>query len=711
LDFLNFVKRIYKIFVLFFYDYLLLLDFKILNSVTLSESLYLKINKWSFDVIAYKIVILYWYICIICYDLFNFEFLKIFFFDIPKYILIATAFINFLFDMVYYIYMRFVYIYIEKSYIHIFVNYWFLYFCNFFYDIVKYLNVVTLSYFFWETWQYYVDSFSFNLEISRLNFFDPFYGEKRFKNSFRRKKIFKRFKSFDNFHYSLIYISILQYLRLPTFFIFFDRYTKFDIPWFRYLYSNFLLFYISCFFILFICCKKFSRLFFIDYGIYGNPDYLWTLFRNRRIEDVDWLYKKLNVLVQLKRAQHVVDAKYTMFNEDYKFVQQIKFKNERVLSIDEFSRLHEHIGGFISRNERLHWDREYAKRWWLHESKQLFEEGNVDFLEFFNSPYFKSYYDNLTRNYFNLLMLVAYGFNRDEIIRKLVSFECEPEVLEKFFLDEFVIKKNFYDIFRNYFYYLDEKLYNYKLPYWALHKDFFKYQLLNQDVLQFEKQKKHFKGYTQIVIDVESFASSVLVWFVLVPYLFFKYVISIKYGFFRYKANWVNLVFVYRNFLAHFLFFHFPLFEKLCWTYWYAPGWKRLHAVYSGPYKVRTRVYIPEYSRYFSCYYEGAYAKWISERPNAGWVQFLGFVYNFNFRGVYMVNSSFYFFFFYIYLILFVFVFLKIKKQKQIKLNNKHDLMFFTRKLLIKIWKFETYIKFKNILRISLFKNVTFGKK
>ena len=70
---------------------------------------------------------------------------------------------------------------------------------------------------------------------------------------------------------------------------------------------------------------------------------------------------------------------------------------------------------------------------------------------------------------FNLF--VAYAFSRNEDIRNLAFHEPEFEPLGDEFSIMLLEKNKFGKNLFDYFYYLDKNVFNYKLPYWALHRE------------------------------------------------------------------------------------------------------------------------------------------------------------------------------------------------------------------------------------------------
>jgi hypothetical protein len=81
--------------------------------------------------------------------------------------------------------------------------------------------------------------------------------------------------------------SIFGYFRVPTVHVLLNSKLKFNIFWFKYLYLNSMVFCFIICLLFFFLLKGFRKLLFIDLGAVGNPDYLWTAFRRKRIDEVD----------------------------------------------------------------------------------------------------------------------------------------------------------------------------------------------------------------------------------------------------------------------------------------------------------------------------------------------------------------------------------------------------------------------------------------
>ena len=207
------------------------------------DSYIMKVERWSFNYFVCKYSILYWYIRMICYDLWNIDFLKYLFFDFTRYILTSTAFINFMVEILYYFHFIYIFKFIENSFLYQSIMDSLNYIVTKFRNIMGSLNIIGFFYFLWKLLQYYVDIFSFNMEFSRFKFFDyaHYLAEKKWKYSVRRRKSFPRAKNFDRYHFSLIGLKVLKYLKFSTGRFFIDTYIRYDIYWFRYLYYNFII--------------------------------------------------------------------------------------------------------------------------------------------------------------------------------------------------------------------------------------------------------------------------------------------------------------------------------------------------------------------------------------------------------------------------------------------------------------------------------------
>jgi hypothetical protein len=101
--------------------------------------------------------------------------------------------------------------------------------------------------------------------------------------------------------------------------------------------------------------------------------------------------------------------------------------------------------------------------------------------------------------------------------------------------------------------------------------------------------------------------------------------------------------------------------------------------------------------------------------PNPGLHRMFYNTFGFDFYGIRMYNSCFYNYFSYLYLVIFIYFLITFNKTRDLFLDNKVKLMFFTRRVLVSIWKVETYIKFKNKIRSYILNNkindVTSSKK
>lgn len=666
----------------------------------------IKVENRSINYFFSKFLILKWYIEVIVYDLLNWEFLRFFYLDFIRYSLFSTIFIEFIMEMFQYFFLVYIFQNLGDSIVDLILKDIFSFFYDWYIYYSDFINIVIFFYFCKEIFQYYADVFCFNIELSRINFIDYsfFIGKKPRFNWFREAAYPNIRRSSSFHHYSLTDLGeIFDSLDMSAN-IFFTYNFKFYYFWFNYLFhNNFYLIFYTIFLVLFFF-KQSKKLFFIDLGYFSNPDYLWNLFRSKNIEEVDWLYKNLNSFVKFKRSLILTGTKYVMSIAD--FDDFVNWSSTKLQDIKKTTK--ENI--IDVKDTLLDLDKDLSQKVWLKESRRLFNEGHVDFLEFFFSPNYKTYYDNLNKNYLNLIMLVSYGFNRNEILRRLSYYENEIESLDHLFIKQQVSKKEVQDFVKGYFYFLDKNLYNYKLPHWTFHKDFFRYQLIVKEDL--DNSKKFSRNNYQIVLDFESFPFSCLIWFWFLPLFFLRFMLLMK-GFIGFKTYWMDNSFLGRNIWSHFFDFYFSFVDKLSWIYWDVLGEKRLkRSSQSAPFKLKNKRQ-PIYSDYyFKVYYEGAYLKWLHENTNNSWNRIWFLLQNRRFYGFNMLHSSIYsnigFFFFFLFCICIY----KLLQLKRIFFSNeKNDLMFFSRILLVRIWRLENYLKFKSKVRSFIIKHVTFNEK